>query len=313
MYAVHDFFTKHILEEAFDPLSVVELEKVISPADEQRADVYFEPRADRPPYAVVSYLGTIYRMAERRGLVELFSSSPSPDEVRRCLRKQLQLHQVLQTKAQQAQQQAQAQIPVPDLWLLCAGRPDRALAESKALPARDWPSGFYVLRGLFPLWFVVLPELPLGPETRLLRLCGKPALRDAAIAEIEQLEPDSPARHRLLSVILVMRKLFRPEPKTQKDTQNQEALLMTEARRNFERFRQAVYQKGITQGITQGVTQGIFQGKADDILGILVARGLPVSDSVRDRIRVCTDLHTLHTWLLRAVSATTAEEIFTAA
>jgi len=38
-----------------------------------------------------------------------------------------------------------------------------------------------------------------------------------------------------------------------------------------------------------------------------------VSDSVRDRIRLCTDLHTLHTWLLRAVSATTAEEIFTAA
>ena len=152
MRALHDFLTKHVLEEAFDLLSDVELEKAISPTDEQRADLYFEPRPNRPPYVLVQHIGTIWRMSERRGLAEIFSSPPSIAEVRNCVRKQLNLHHGLAVK--------QPSVLVPDLWLLCAGRPDAVISRLKMEHAEDWPQGFYRSDGLTPLWIVVLTELP---------------------------------------------------------------------------------------------------------------------------------------------------------
>ena len=289
MRALHDFLTKHVLEEAFDLLSDVELEKTISPTDEQRADLYFEPRPNRPPYSVVQYVGSIWRMSERRGLAEIFSSSPSLAEVRNCVRKQLNLHHGLAVR--------QPSVLVPDLWLLCAGRPDSVLSRLKMGPAEDWPRGFYRADGLTPLWIVVLTELPCTPETRVLRLCGTTEMRRVAVAEIDSLSEDDPSRQPLLSMLLVVRHLLRNQP----DIESEEPDLMTQARRDFEKFQQEVYR------------QGMSQGKADDVLDVLTAKGIPVSDAVRNRIRSCADLDTLHRWLIRAVSATTVDEIFKAA
>lgn len=289
MRALHDFLTKHVLEEAFDLLSDVELEKTISPTDEQRADLYFEPRPNRPPYSVVQYVGSIWRMSERRGLAEIFSSSPSLAEVRNCVRKQLNLHHGLAVR--------QPSVLVPDLWLLCAGRPDAVLSRLKMGPAEDWPRGFYRADGLTPLWIVVLTELSCTAETRVLRLCGTTEMRRVAVAEIDSLSEDDPSRQPLLSMLLVVRHLLRNQP----DIESEEPDLMTQARRDFEKFKQEVYR------------QGMSQGKADDVLDVLAAKGIPVSDAVRNRIRSCADLDTLHRWLIRAVSATTVDEIFKAA
>lgn len=289
MRALHDFLTKHVLEEAFDLLSDVELEKAISPTDEQRADLYFEPRPNRPPYAVVQHIGTIWRMSERRGVAEIFSSPPSIAEVRNCIRKQLNLHHGLLTK--------QPSVLVPDLWLICAGRPDAVLSRLKMDPAEDWPRGFYRADGVSPIWIVVLTELPCSPETRVLRLCGTKEMRRAAVAEIDSLPEHDASRQPLLSMLLVVRHLLRNQP----DMESEEPDLMTQARRDFEKFKQEVYR------------QGMSQGKADDVLDVLAAKGIPVSDVARNRIRSCADLDTLHRWLIRAVSATTVDEIFNAA
>ena len=290
MRALHDFLTKHLLEEALEPLTAVEREKPISPTDEQRADLYFEPRPDRPPPAAVPHVGIVWHMSLRRGLFEVFSAPPSLAEVRGCVRKQLNLHHGLGLKL--------GSIAVPDLWVLCAGRPDALLARLGLPPADGWPRGFYGADTLSPLWVVALTELPATPETRLLRLCGTPEMRAAALAEIEALPTQDPCRqplHKMLRVILYL--LLRDDPA--RDAQEPDA--MTRARQEFENFLQETYR------------QGASDGQADSVLTVLGAKGIAVSDAIRAQIRACTDPGTLQRWLVRAVTATRAEDVIEAA
>lgn len=298
MRALHDFLAKHVLEEALELLTAVEREKPISPTDEQRADLYFEPRPDRPPPAAVPHIGVVWHMSLRRGLVEAFSDPPSLAVVRGCVRKQLNLHHGLGLKL--------GGIAVPDLWVLCAGRPDAVLARLGLPPADGWPRGFYHADTLFPIWVVALTELPTTPETRLLRLCGTPAMREAALAEIAALPAQDPCRqplHKMLRLVLYL--LFRDDPARSA----QEPDTMSKARQEFEDFLQETYR----QGMSKGRTQGLSSGQAEGVLTVLGAKGIPVSDAIRAQIRACTDLDTLQRWLIRAVTATTAEDVIKAA
>jgi hypothetical protein len=45
-------------------------------------------------------------------------------------------------------------------------------------------------------------------------------------------------------------------------------------------------------------------------LRILTARGLPISDEIRDRVTACTDTDQLEAWADRAATADSVEEIF---
>ena len=56
--------------------------------------------------------------------------------------------------------------------------------------------------------------------------------------------------------------------------------------------------------------EGHAQGRAEDILVVLEQRGLDVSEDARRRITDCTDPDALRHWLVRAVTAPKAEEIF---
>lgn len=57
--------------------------------------------------------------------------------------------------------------------------------------------------------------------------------------------------------------------------------------------------------------EGRAQGRAGDIVLVLEARGLDVSDEVRERVTRCDDPDLLRDWLTRAVTASSAEAIFT--
>jgi hypothetical protein len=54
---------------------------------------------------------------------------------------------------------------------------------------------------------------------------------------------------------------------------------------------------------------GMVKGRAEDILAVLGARGIPVSDTVRERILGCTDIPTLDAWIRRAAVASTAASV----
>ncbi|WP_369234523.1 hypothetical protein AB5J56_22255 [Streptomyces sp. R21] len=60
----------------------------------------------------------------------------------------------------------------------------------------------------------------------------------------------------------------------------------------------------------EGKAEGEAKGEAKGILRVLEVRGLPISDSARERIITCTDLDRLADWLERSGTVTHTEDLF---
>ncbi|MBB4931898.1 hypothetical protein F4561_002718 [Lipingzhangella halophila] len=63
-------------------------------------------------------------------------------------------------------------------------------------------------------------------------------------------------------------------------------------------------------GLVAGVAVGLAEGEAASVLKILRARGVPVPEEARERIMGCSDLEQLDTWLKRALTATSTDDLF---
>ena len=68
---------------------------------------------------------------------------------------------------------------------------------------------------------------------------------------------------------------------------------------------------GFTKGHESGKAEGKVEGKAEAIVAILVARGITLDDASRARITGCSDVARLDRWLVRAISASSVEEVVT--
>lgn len=76
---------------------------------------------------------------------------------------------------------------------------------------------------------------------------------------------------------------------------------MTELRREFEQFQANLLRTGAARG------------KAEVLLAVLAARGVVVSELVRQKILACTDLAALDQWVVTAATAASPEDVLTAA
>ncbi|WP_036330585.1 hypothetical protein [Microbispora sp. ATCC PTA-5024] len=69
--------------------------------------------------------------------------------------------------------------------------------------------------------------------------------------------------------------------------------------------------EGRAEGREEGREEGRAEGEINALLTVLESRGLTTSDDARERIRRCTDLQQLKTWLRKAVVVDSADELFT--
>ncbi|GAA3709904.1 hypothetical protein GCM10022224_089320 [Nonomuraea antimicrobica] len=77
-------------------------------------------------------------------------------------------------------------------------------------------------------------------------------------------------------------------------------------------------ERGKTEGIAEGKVEGKAEGKVEgkvegevrSILLILNARGLHLTDEARTRITECTDPDILESWITKAITATSTDELF---
>jgi len=288
MPKLHDLLCKHLLREALDPISTVELEKPVAPLDEQRIDVYCELRAERPPLQAVQHLGLVRRMAElaRRFLIEPFSATPSVEIVDDNLRKKFNLHHGLKKAAKGSL------INKPVLWVLSPGRPEEVLCGYAGVPPSDWPSGFYRCAPELATWVVVLAELPKTADTILLRLLGPATMQLEALRELDAQPMTETQRQPWIDILADVRYLLdeAQEPTAEEQT------IMTELRQRWEREKAELR----------------AEGKAEAILTVLVARGVQVSEGIRQRVLGCKDPSTLERWLARAVTAASAADVIAA-
>jgi hypothetical protein len=64
------------------------------------------------------------------------------------------------------------------------------------------------------------------------------------------------------------------------------------------------------ENYTKGQAEGEAKGEADAVLLVLKTRGLTLTDAQRTRIAGCTDLSLLRTWVTRAVTTTSVDDLF---
>lgn len=67
--------------------------------------------------------------------------------------------------------------------------------------------------------------------------------------------------------------------------------------------------KYVAQGRAEGEAKGKAEGKAEGILRVLEARQLAVTEAQRERILACADLAVLDSWLVRAVTAASTDDV----
>lgn len=73
----------------------------------------------------------------------------------------------------------------------------------------------------------------------------------------------------------------------------------------------AEYQKTFIERIhDQGIAEGEAKGKAEAVLKLLDARGLAPTDEQRRQVTASTDAAHLDLWFDRAITASTAAEVF---
>ena len=68
--------------------------------------------------------------------------------------------------------------------------------------------------------------------------------------------------------------------------------------------------KYIAQGRAEGVAQGRAEGERTALYAVLGARGLTITAELRARIDACEDADTLRSWVTRAATASSLDEIF---
>jgi hypothetical protein len=75
-------------------------------------------------------------------------------------------------------------------------------------------------------------------------------------------------------------------------------------------FAKEHFSRGKEEGEREGTKGGRREEAGEDILLVLKARGLDVSEAERDRITGCTDLRRLKEWIKRAVTVERAADLF---
>ncbi len=73
---------------------------------------------------------------------------------------------------------------------------------------------------------------------------------------------------------------------------------------------EAGHEEGLAEGEARGEARGKVKGEAEALLVVLGGLGVDVPDAARERIMACTDHEVLESWLRRAVTAKTIDDVF---
>jgi hypothetical protein len=287
-----DQFGKQMVRTAVASCGSVETDAEV-PADTRRIDLWFMPDPACEP--VPGYLGLLGRMTTGPSTLEFFHNTPSGDDLADCLIKHGQFRHYLSLRKPPP--------PIPMQWVISSGRPKGGIEGLRLHPLEGWPPGIYEGPPLLWTRLVVVSELPVTPDTLLLRLLGAGQVLKQAIAELKALRTEDPARSLALPLLVRLR-LEIPTDPAQRTDDDQEFLMQTQD--IVETWRQ----EAIQEGVKQGVKQGIQQGECAVLLRQLRQRfGDAVDAHVEQRIATAS-IEQIDLWTVRILSAATLAEVF---
>jgi hypothetical protein len=283
-----DQFGKQMVRSAVAARGSVETDAEV-PADTRRIDLWFMPDPACEP--VPGYLGLLGRITAGPSTLEFFHNTPSGDDLADCLIKHGQFRHYLSLRKPPP--------PPPTQWVISSGHPKGGIEGLRLHRLEGWPPGIYEGPPLLWTRLVVVSELPVSPDTLLLRLLGAGQVLKQAIAELKALQAEDPARSLALPLLVRLR-LEIPTDPAQRTDDDQEFLMQT----------QDIVETWRQEAIQEGVRQGIQQGECSVLLRLLRQRfGDAMDAHVEQRIATAS-IEQIDLWTMRILSATTLAEVF---
>jgi hypothetical protein len=228
-----DDFGKQLLRGALEGRGFVETDAEVS-VDTRRIDVWFTPGPTGD--ALAEHLGLFDRMTRAASTVELFHTTPGGDELAGCLIKHGDFRHGLSLR--------KVPPPVPMQWVISSGRPSSGIDGLWLRPMADWSAGIYEGPPLLWTRLVVVNELPVVPETLMLRLLGAGSVLKQAMVELDALPADAEVRTLAQPVLLRLHLDIRSNPS--KQTSDAQDFLMN-TQDIVETWRQDAMQEGMKE------------------------------------------------------------------
>lgn len=250
----------------------------------QRLDLLLVPQG--PPAEGTPEL--FARMTESVCVMELVSRAPTVEALAQILRK------VLNSAHRRAAADGSTGLVrnAPVVWVLAAGRPNKALRAFGARRMKGWPRGFYALAVPVPLRVVVIPELPARRDTIWLRLMA-PRTFDGALAALGRLADNSIEYQRLRG----------PTHRFWADRRHPspEELENMKSKQWYEAEVARLHAEGRAEGREEGLHLALLKQ-------IELKFGQP-SPTTRGRVERATESE-LERWIERILTAETLDELF---
>ena len=271
-----DQIGKRILRGALEPGGAVATQFDVPAADAQAVDTWFEPAPERE--AALRRAGLLGRMATGPTMFEPFHDTPSLDDFRELLRKQLAMDHARVLEARKGEQPRPL---FPRLWVLSSGRPESVLRGYGFVAAPAFPAGFYEAPEALSVGVVVLRELPRERSTLLLRLMGAGAVLKDALEELSQLPEGAWERQVAVPALLAARIQI-----TQDSSNEGEREYLMSTQNLYEEWERKTHEKGLEQGSKRALAL-LYQ-----------ARFGAMPRAVADAVEATHNTATLERWLV---------------
>jgi hypothetical protein len=244
----HDQFAKQYLEELLSPLGRVEVSKEV--ADETRqVDVFFSPDSNMRENA--QSLGLLGQMVTTSTLLEPFRNAPSRTEIRNCILKLFSIFAELQRKGKREKTELNED-ELPRLWILATSISLHILESFDAkLELENWTEGIYFLSPSHRTAIVVINQLPITPDTLLLRLLGRGKTQSQAVRELLELPSGDSFRQNVMELLISWR--VSVEINNLLESEDREVFMALS--QSYLEWKEATKREGLQQGLQQGQRQ----------------------------------------------------------
>ncbi|MEP7124006.1 MAG: hypothetical protein ABJE95_23970 [Byssovorax sp.] len=309
MHNPFDQLAKKVGKEALEACGSTVVQYEIS-GDAQHADLRHDPDPVRD--AERARLGLLGRIAAVLCLIEIYGHAPSGAEIRACLGKHFAHWAECERKARARNRRRilknlpREPFAEPRLWIIAAGASASMLRKLEVKTAPTWPAGVYFHGDdLYRVGIVVANELPRDRSTLLVRLMAAGPVLAEAIADLAALPDDAHERAVAEQILLHLRHVI--GKKAGRTPEEEEFIVSMHG--TWKEARAEGRSEGRTEGRTEGRIEGDAFARARNVLTVLRARGLAVSDAVRERILAEKDPERLERWLERSVVAASVSDV----
>ncbi len=220
----HDEFVKEFLPELYQDYG-----KVIPSADvssqRRQIDVLFIP--DKPVPTTPETLGLLGKMAQTTSLFEVYRNPVTPDQIKDCLGKLLDIQQNEIREIKRENRKINER-ELFFLWIITPTISAKVLADFQAQSKDNWEKGVYFLAKGLSTGIVAIHQLPKTRDTLWLRLLGREKIQYPAIKELESLvENDQTKKIILKSIYGLLNAIKANQKKSLKIENETEELIMS--------------------------------------------------------------------------------------